>query len=170
MKKALVLIEHGFQVAEVIYPYYRLIEAGFETLLAGEQRGVSYSGKLDGYFFTADISIKDVQVDKYDVVIIPGGYAPDKMRTKPQFVRIVKEALQMNKTIGSICHGAQLLIETGLMKGRKATCYVSVKTDLINTGAEYSDEEVIVDKNLVTSRKPADLPAFMRSVLQVAGR
>lgn len=167
MKKALVLIDEGFQDAEAIYPYYRLIEAGFETHLAGDFANHEYHGKK-GYPLTSELSVENINVDNYDVVIIPGGYAPDSMRTKYDYVRVVKEAAQKGKVIGAICHAAQLLIEADVVKGKKLTCYEAVKTDVINAGGHFEDAEVIIDGKLITSRKPADLPAFMRAVIETA--
>ncbi len=167
MKKALILLDSEYQDSEVIYPYYRLIEADFETVLVAEKAGEVYKGKY-GYSFVADLAVADVAVDEYAVVVIPGGNAPDKMRTKPALVQLVREAFEKGKIVAAVCHGPQLLIEADVVRGKKVTAYTAVKTDLINAGAEFEDSEVVVDGNLITSRKPADLPAFMKAIVERA--
>ena len=166
MKKAIVLIENGFQDAELLYPYYRLQEAGYQVDLVGPDAGVTYTGSY-GYKLTSDRAAQDVNVDEYDVVVIPGGRAPDRMRTHEAMVRLVRDAFAQGKVVAAICHGPQVLIEADVVRGRRATCYISVRTDLKNAGALYEDREVVVDGNLVTSRHPADLPAFMRETLRL---
>jgi len=115
----------------------------------------------------SDLSPKDVNIDDYVAIIIPGGRAPDRMRTNKGLVNLAKEASEKGKVIAAICHGPQLLIEAGAMKGKKATCYVSVSTDLKNAGGIYLNKSVVVDANLVTSRFPADLPNFCRETLKL---
>lgn len=168
MKKALILIDEEWQAAEVIYPYYRLIEAGYETLLAGEKAGASYAAKGGGYSMVSDLAAEQVLMDEYDVVIIPGGNAPDKMRCKESMVQLVKQAFLKDKVIGAICHGPSMLIEADVLRESRVTCYRAIRQDVVNAGATFEDAEVVVDGNLITSRKPADLPAFMREVLSTA--
>ena len=115
----------------------------------------------------SDFSPQDVNIDEYAAIIIPGGRAPDRMRTNKGLVNLTKEAFQKGKVIAAICHGPQLLIEAGVVKGKKATCYVSVSTDLKNAGGIYLNKSVVVDGNLVTSRFPADLPDFCRETLKL---
>jgi protease I len=166
MAKGIVLLENGFQEAELLYPYYRLQEAGYEVDLIAETAREEYTGEY-GYTLQADRAAVVVNMDEYDVVVIPGGRAPDRMRIKEPIVELVKDAMEKGKVVAAICHGAQVLIEADVMEGRNATCWYSVATDLKNAGANYEDSEVVVDKNLVTSRHPGDLPAFMREVLQL---
>lgn len=167
MRRAVILIDQDFQDAEVIYPYYRLIEGGFDLDIAAENARQEYHGKY-GYSFFSDVSVAEISVDAYDIFIIPGGGAPGHMRTKPVYVNIVKEAFAKNKIVGSICHGAQLLVAADVLKDRKLTCYIDVRQHVINAGAEFIDQEVVRDGNLITSRKPADLPAFMKTIIQIA--
>ena len=166
MSKGIVLLENGFQEAELLYPYYRLQEAGYDVHLVSEKEGEKYEGEY-GYTLKSDKAAKDVNVKDYEVLVIPGGRGPDRMRIKEDIVNLVKEAEENNLVISSICHGAQVLIDAEVVKGKKATCWYSVATDLKNAGAEYADKEVIVDGNLVTSRMPPDLPAFMRETLKL---
>ncbi|MFP4186418.1 MAG: DJ-1/PfpI family protein, partial [Thermoplasmata archaeon] len=109
---------------------------------------------------------EDIDASDYDLLVIPGGRGPDRMRIKESIVNLAQDAVDNDLVIASICHGAQLLIETDLLEGKKATCYYSVRTDLENVGAKFLDQEVVVDGNLVTSRHPGDLPAFMEETLK----
>jgi protease I len=168
MKKGIVLLENGFQEAELLYPYYRLQEAGFEVDLIAETGGEVYTGE-HGYTLKADRAAVVVNVDDYEVVVIPGGRAPDRMRIKEPVVELVRTAAEKDKVIAAICHGAQVLIEAGVIQGKKATCWYSVATDVKNAGGNYEDSVVVVDGNLVTSRHPGDLPAFMRETLKLLG-
>jgi protease I len=166
MKKALILAGDGFEDAELLYPYYRLQEEGFSLDVAGSEAGKTFTGKR-GYPIRSNTAAKDVKIDEYAILVVPGGHAPDKWRMDDAFVRIVKQAFERDLVVAAICHAAQLLIEADVLKGRKMTCYQSVKTDAKNAGAQYEDRDVIVDRNLVTSRQPADLPAFMRETIRV---
>ncbi len=166
MKKVLLFIENGFEDKELMYPYYRFQEAGYKVAVVGPRAKVAYNGKY-GLTMESDLSPKDVNIDDYVAIIIPGGRAPDHMRTNKGMVDLAKEASQKGKVIAAICHGAQLLIEADVLKGKKATCYVSVSTDLKNAGGIYLNKSVVVDGNLVTSRFPADLPNFCRETLKL---
>ncbi|MFP4608907.1 MAG: type 1 glutamine amidotransferase domain-containing protein [Candidatus Aenigmatarchaeota archaeon] len=164
--KGIVLLENGFEDSELIYPYFRLQEEDFEIDLVAEEADEVYGSK-HSYKLTSDKAAEDVDVSEYDVLVIPGGRAPDRMRIKDSMVALAQEAVDNDLVIASICHGVQLLIETDILKGKKATCYYSVKTDMENAGAEFLDQEVVVDGNLVTSRHPGDLPAFMKKTLDL---
>jgi protease I len=166
MKKALILVGDGFEDAEFLYPYYRLQEEGFAVDVAGDEAGKHFTGKR-GYPMRSSKAAKDVTIDDYAVLVVPGGHAPDKWRMDEKFVQIVRQAFQHDLVVAAVCHAAQLLIEAEVVKGRKMTCYSSVKTDLKNAGAHYEDCEVLVDGNLITSRQPSDLPAFMRETIRV---
>ncbi len=167
MESVLLLIENGFEDAEAVYPYYRMKEAGFGVSVVGPKAG-AYAGK-HGYPLKADRTPGEIDIKKFSALIIPGGGAPDRLRTNPDMVRLVKEAFEQGLVVAAICHGPQLLIEAGVVRGRKATSYISVKTDLINAGAEFVDSPAVVDGRLVTSRTPADLPEFCRAVLKILG-
>jgi protease I len=169
MSKVLILLEEGVEESEFIYPYYRFREAGFQVGVCAPRGKETYLGK-HGVPFRSEVSPKDVAVSEYDAIIIPGGRAPDRMRIDAAMVGIVREAHMAGKVIAAICHGPQMLIEADVARGRKATCWKSVATDLRNAGATYLDREVVVDGNVVTSRSPADLPAFCRETLRLLER
>ncbi|UCE15899.1 MAG: type 1 glutamine amidotransferase [Candidatus Bathyarchaeota archaeon] len=166
MEKVLVFVENGFEDRELMYPYYRFQEAGYKVNVVGPKAKVTYKGEY-GLTIESEFSPNDVNIDDYAAIIIPGGRAPDRMRTNKGLVNLVKEASQKGKVIAAICHGPQLLIEAEVVKGKKATCYVSVSTDLKNAGGIYLDKSVVIDGNLVTSRFPADLPNFCRETLKL---
>jgi len=166
LKKVLLFVENGFEDRELMYPYYRFQEAGYKVDVVGPEAKVTYKGE-HGITMKSDLSPEEVDVEDYVAIIIPGGRAPDRMRTKKGLVNLAKEASQKGKVLAAICHGPQLLIEAGVVEGKEATCYVSVSTDLKNAGGIYLDKSVVVDGNLVTSRFPADLPDFCRETLRL---
>lgn len=159
MKNILIITADMCDDSEVLYPYYRMIEEGYSIDIASFNKTVVKAK----YHFTIDanISLSEVKCDKYDGLILPGGGAPEKLRQNSYVISIVKEFEKTKKPIAAICHGQQILISSDVLKGRKATCYPGIKDDLINSGAIYSDECVVVSQNLVTSRRPNDLPYFM---------
>lgn len=163
MKKIAVLVEEYYQVLEVWYPYFRLREEGMEAVLVGTGKK-EYKSK-EGYPAAAEASIKDVKADDFDGVVIPGGYAPDLLRRYPEINAFVKEMDTEGKLVACICHGGWVLVSAGVLKGRKATSFSAIKDDVVNAGAQFFDREVIVDKNLITSRNPYDLPAFCREII-----
>ena len=164
-KRVAILIEEQYQVLEVWYPWLRLKEEGIDVDLIGSGTKETYGSK-EGYPAKADKSISDVSAEKYDAVIIPGGFAPDFMRRTPTMAQFVKAIHDRKKTVAAICHGGWMLVSAGILKGRKATCFFAIKDDLIAAGADYADKEVVVDKNLITSRKPDDLPAFVVEIIK----
>lgn len=167
-KKAAVLIDDFYQDMEVWYPYYRLKEAGFDVKLVAKEKGAGFKGKF-GYPAVSEEAAKKVKGSDFDVVIIPGGWAPDKMRLDADMVRLVKEAHEAGKVVASICHGGWMLCSAKILQGKTVTSYIAIKDDIEHAGAAYIDAEVHVEGNLVTSRKPDDLPAFMRETLKLAG-
>jgi protease I len=169
MSKVLMFLEEGVEESEFIYPYYRFKEAGFQVDVCAPRAKETYLGK-HGIPFRSEVSPRDIAIADYDAVIIPGGRAPDRMRLDAAMVGIVREAQRVGKVIAAVCHGPQMLIEADVVRGKKATCWRSVATDLRNAGATYLDSEVVVDDKIVTSRSPADLPAFCREVLRLLGR
>jgi len=169
MKRVLFFVENGFEDRELMYPYYRFQEAGYKVDVVGPKAKVTYNGEY-GLTLKSDFSPQDVTIDDYAAIVIPGGRTPDRMRTNKGLINLAKEAFQKGKVIAAICHGPQLLIEAGVVKGKKATCYVSVSTDLKNAGGIYLNKSVVVDENLVTSRFPADLPDFCREALRLLER
>jgi len=166
MERVLILVGNDFEDSELIYPYYRLQEAGYQVVLVGPQGETEYRGK-HGVQFRSDLSPEEVNADDYVAVIIPGGRAPDRMRVNSGLVEVVGDAFRMGKVVAAVCHGPQMMIEADILKGRRATCYKSVATDLKNAGARYEDASVVVDGNLVTSRGPADLPDFCREIIKL---
>jgi protease I len=163
-KKVVLLVENNYQDLEFWVPYYRLKEEGVEVTVVGSGSSRTYTSKY-GYPIDAEKEAKEIDMSKYDGVVIPGGYAPDLMRRYPEMVRIVKEAHQKGKMVAAICHAGWMLVSAGILKGKKVTGVVAIKDDLINAGARYVDEEVVKDGNLITSRKPDDLPAFCREMI-----
>lgn len=165
-----VLVENYYQELEVWYPILRLREAAAHVTAVGAQAGAVYKSKL-GYPVEAQAGIEDVSADDFDAVVVPGGWAPDYMRRKQAFADLVAKAAGDDKPVGAICHGAWLLCSANVLRGRRATCFFSIKDDVIHAGAEYVDREVVTDGPLVTSRTPDDLPAFCRAFIEaVAAR
>jgi protease I len=164
-KRAAVLVEQQYQELEVWYPVYRLREAGCKVTLVAPEAGQTYPSKL-GYPAKSDKAAKDVSADDFDVLVIPGGFAPDYLRRSEAVLRLVSAMAEQGKVVAAICHGPWVLCSTQALKGRRATCFFAIKDDLANAGGKYVDEEVVRDGNLITSRKPDDLPAFMQAVLQ----
>lgn len=169
MSKALIFLEEGVEESEFVYPYYRFKEAGMQVDVCAPKAKETYLGK-HGIPFRSDLSPDEVSVGLYDIIIIPGGRAPDRMRVNSGMVGIVREAAKLGKVIAAVCHGPQMLIEADVLAGREATCWKSVATDVKNARGRYLDREVVVDGNIVTSRMPADLPAFCREALKLLDR
>ena len=161
---ALIISADNFEDSELLVPYYRLKEAGIKVVVAALNQG-SIKGK-HGYEVTVDKTLDEVNPDVYAILVLPGGAAPAAVRKEPKALEITRNFFSRNKPVVAICHGPQILISAGLLQGRRATCYRSVTDELIEAGALYEDIEVVVDANLVTSRQPADLPAFMRETMK----
>jgi len=164
-KRAAILVEQQYQELEVWYPLYRLREAGCKVTLIGPEAGQTYPSKL-GYPARSDKAAKDVSANDFDLVVIPGGFAPDFIRRTEAMIRLVSDMAEQGKIVAAICHGPWVLCSTQALKGKKATCFFAIKDDVSNAGAKYLDAEVVRDGNLITSRKPDDLPAFMQSIIQ----
>ena len=164
-KSVAVLIEQQYQEMEVWYPYYRLKEAGATVVMVGPEAGKTYASKL-GYPAKSDKAAKDVAAGDLDGLVIPGGFAPDYFRRDPATVQLVKDVFAHGKVVAAICHGPWLLCSTSALKGKRVTCFFSIEDDVVNAGGTYVDEETVVDGNLITARKPDDLPAFMTAVMR----
>ena len=162
------MLEKGVEESEFIYPYYRFQEEGYKMDIVAPKPKTEYIGKRGVPFFS-ELSPDEINVDYYDAVIVPGGQAPDRMRIYRNMVEILKEANSKGKVIAAICHGPQMLIEADIVRGKTATSWSSVRTDLRNAGAKVVDEAVVVDNNLVTSRSPDDLPEFCRAAIELLG-
>ena len=168
-KKVAILVAEGFEQAEMTEPRKALESAGAKTEIVspakGEVQGWNHFDKADR--FPVDVAIDSANADDYDALLLPGGVAnPDQLRTNPKAVQFVKRFMESGKPVGVICHGPWTLIEAGVLKGRKISSWPSLRTDLLNAGASWVDEEVVVDKGLVSSRKPADIPAFSRKLVE----
>jgi protease I len=164
-KKAALLVEDLYNELEVWVPYYRLKEEGVVVDVIGSGTASYYHGKY-GIPIPADKSAKEVRANSFDVVIIPGGYAPDRMRTHREMVDLVKQASESGKIVASICHGGWMLASADVVRGKRLTSCVAIKDDLVNAGALWEDSEMVQDGALITSRKPDDLPAFCRAIIQ----
>jgi protease I len=164
-KRVAVLAENMYQELELWYPLLRLREAGAETFVVGTGSAETYTSKA-GYPVQVDAVADQVQAADVDAVVIPGGYAPDLMRRYPAMVNLVRETFEQGKVVAAICHAGWMLASAGIASGRRATCFFSIKDDLVHAGATYVDAEVVRDGNLITSRIPADLPAFCRTIIE----
>jgi protease I len=164
-RKIAVLVEDLYQDLEVWYPYLRLKEEGFDVRTVGTGKG-QYKSK-HGYPVEEDLPIDEAADADFDGVVIPGGYAPDLLRRRDEVNRFVKLISDKGGLVAAICHGGWVLISADVLKGKRATCFFAIKDDIINAGARYEDSEVVVDGNLVTSRKPEDLPAFLKAIINL---
>lgn len=164
-KRVAVLLEQQYQELEVWYPVYRLREAGARVFLVGPEAEKSYPSKL-GYPARSDAAAGGLTADQFDAVVVPGGFAPDYIRRHPAMLQFVRDMHAAGKPVAAICHGPWVLCSTPALKGRKATGFYSIKDDMVNAGATFVDAEVVVDGNVITSRKPDDLPAFMAALLK----
>ncbi len=168
-KRIAVLLEQQYQEMEVWYPVYRLKEAGAEVVLVAPEAGKSYASKL-GYPAKSDAAAKEVKASDFAGIVIPGGFCPDYIRRSEAMLKIVRDTDALKLPIAAICHGPWVLCSTTALKGRKATSFSSIKDDVVNAGATWVDEEVVIDGHIITSRTPADLPAFTLAFLcAVAG-
>ena len=161
-KRIAVLAEDLYQELELWYPVLRMREAGATVNVVGPRKGAFHS--KNGYPAEADTAIDDVKSGDFDAVIVPGGYAPDMMRRNAGMVALVREAHEQGKVVASICHAGWVLVSAGILKGKKATSVAAIKDNMVNAGAQWVDEEVVVDGKLITSRTPPDLPAFCREI------
>ena len=168
-KRAVILVEEDFEDVELTQPRDKLTEKGVDVKIAGKKAGERYRGKRGKEAVTADLAAGEVNINEYDALIIPGGYAPDKMRLHQPMVDLARQAWDAGKIIAAVCHGPQLLISAGLAREKRMTSWPSVAIDLKNAGAEWVDEEVVQDGTLITSRSPADLPAFSEAILNELG-
>jgi len=171
-KRVAILVAEGFEQSEMVGPRTALEQAGAHTDIVSpandEVQGWNHFDKGDR--FNVDVEIDEAAADEYDALLLPGGVAnPDQLRTNPKAVQFVREFVESGKPVGVICHGPWTLIEAGAVKGRTLTSWPSLKTDLTNAGAKWVDREVVTDRGLVSSRKPADIPAFSRKLIEEIG-
>ncbi|MFA5422453.1 MAG: type 1 glutamine amidotransferase domain-containing protein [Phycisphaerae bacterium] len=165
-KKIAIMVDQMYQCLEVWYPYYRLIEQGFECHFIAAEANQTYPSK-EGYPCISHFAAGAVNPGDYDCMIVPGGFAPDFMRRSSTMIKFANQMVDSKKIVAAICHGGWLLCSTKAYKGKKATCFMAIKDDIINAGADYVDAECVVDGNLITSRKPDDLPAFCKAIIKV---
>ena len=171
-KKVAILATNGFEQSELLKPREALEDAGATAVVISLEEGEIRGWDDDDWGETVEVdqTLADADPDDFDALVLPGGVMnPDKLRTIPEAVKFVKAFFEAGKPVAAICHGPQMLIEAGVVKGRKMTSFSSLKTDLKNAGANWVDEEVVVDNGLVTSRKPADIPAFNAKIIEEIG-
>ncbi len=159
-KRVAVLVEKIYEDLELWYPVLRCREAGMKVSLVGPKAGETYLSK-HGYPAKSDVASTDVSAADFDVVIVPGGYAPDHMRRHPSMIALVRDAIIQDKVVGSICHGPWVFCSTKVIKGRRMTGFYAIRDDVENAGGIWEDAACVRDRNIVTSRNPDDLPAFM---------
>jgi len=168
-KRVAILTENGFEEVELTSPKKAMENAGFKVDIVSYETGHVKAWDHDHWSITlpVDVNLSDANADDYDALMIPGGVLnPDKMRAQDEYVNFAKSFMEAGKPVAAICHGPQLLIETGLLRDRTMTSYPSVSTDIKNAGANWVDKEVVVDNGLVTSRSPKDLEAFNKKLIE----
>ncbi|HUQ31258.1 MAG TPA: DJ-1/PfpI/YhbO family deglycase/protease [Pyrinomonadaceae bacterium] len=168
-KKVAILIEKNFEDSEFQIPYNALKAAGAEVTVLGSRMNETYAGKQGKASIDADGTTTEALASAFDAVVIPGGMAPDTMRTNMKTVRFVQDAVEQGKLVAAVCHGPQVLIEGDLLKGRRATGFRAIRKDMQNAGADYVNEPLVVDGQLITSRRPSDLPIFTTAILRRLG-
>jgi len=165
-KRIAILAEEDFEDSELIEPMRAMKNAGAKVVIVGSGSRESYKGKRGNATVRVDATADKVKANDFDAIIVPGGYAPDKMRIHQSMVNLVAKANDLGKVVAAICHGPQLLISADVVRGRRVTSWPSVLVDLKNAGANWIDAPVVQDGNLITSRKPADLPRFNKAIIE----
>ncbi len=168
-KKIAILIENDVEDVEFQVPYNALKQAGMEVVVLGSRMNEKYHGKRGKVSIQPDGTTTEAMASAFDAVIIPGGMAPDKMRRNPNTVGFVQDATQQGKLVAAVCHGPQVLIEGDLLRGKQATGFIAIRKDMINAGANYIDQPLVIDGNLITSRQPGDLAIFTTAILSRLG-
>lgn len=167
MSKIAFLVDQMFEDSEFRVPYDRLRAAGHQVEILGREARAQVEGYRRKERVTIEKPVAQARVDDYDALVIPGGYSPDHLRTHPEAVAFTRAMALANKPVAAVCHAPSLLIEADLVYGRHVASWPSIKTDLINAGARWVDREVAIDGNLITSRRPDDLPAFSDAILRM---
>lgn len=165
-KRIAILAEEGFEDSEVIEPMRAMKDAGARVVVVGSGSQESYQGKRGKATIKVDVTADKVSAEDFDAIIIPGGYASERMRLHQSMVDLIRKAHDLGKVVAAICHGPQLLISADIVRGRRVTSWPSVAVDLKNAGADWTDEPLVQDGNLITSRKPADLPRFNKAIIE----
>ena len=163
-KRIAILLDEQHQELEIWYPYYRLREEGAAVTLVGPAAGVSYASKL-GYPCVSDAAAGELAGTDFDAVVVPGGWAPDFMRRSAAMVDFMRQCVAADIVLAAICHGGWMLCGTDALRGKRATSFMAIEHDMRNAGADWVDEECVVDGKLITARKPDDLPAFCRAII-----
>jgi len=169
-KRVAMLVEDGFEDRELVGPLEALREAGATVTIVGPTAGVEYRGKRGNAVVMSDLSAGAARVTDFDALVIPGGHAPDKMRMRHAMVDFARDVMEAGKPVAAICHGAQLLISANALRGRTLTCWPSIAIDVKNAGGLYVDKPVVEDGNLITSRKPDDVPVFSDAIIRALSR
>ncbi len=169
-KRVAVLVEEGFEDRELTGPLDALRAAGADVRIVGPAKGASFGGARGGATVTSDMAAGEAHMRDFDALVIPGGYAPDKMRLRHAMVDLARDAMEAGKTVAAICHGPQLLISANVLRGRTLTCWPSIAIDVKNAGGLYVDKPVVEDGNLITSRKPDDVPMFSDAIIRALSR
>ena len=169
-KRVAMLVEEGFEDRELVGPLEALRDAGATVTIVGPAAGAEYRGKRGSAVVTSDLSAGAARVKDFDALVIPGGYAPDKMRMRHAMVDLARDAMEAGKPVAAICHGPQLLISANALRGRTLTCWPSIAIDVKNAGGLYVDKPVVEDGNLITSRKPDDVPVFSDALIRALAR
>jgi protease I len=166
MKRILCFVGDVYEDLELWYPKLRLEEEGWNVMTAGPEAGLTYTGK-NGYPCVSDAAIGDMESEDFDALLVPGGFMPDQLRRDPKVLSLVQEFDAAHKPIAHICHAGWILISANVLRGRRATSTPGIKDDMINAGADWVDEEVVIDGNQVSSRRPPDLPAFSKAFVEL---
>src|SRR5258706_16241158 len=169
-KRIVLFVEQDFEDSELTGPRDALRSAGATVVVVGPTAGSEFRGKKLGTIVVSDVAAGSLSVNDFDALVIPGGYAPDKMRMRHAMVDLTREAMDTNKPVAAICHGPSLLISSNSLKGRTLTCWPSIAIDVKNAGGRYVDKPVVEDGNLITSRKPDDVPAFGEAIIRALSR
>jgi protease I len=167
-KKVAILLEDLFEESEFLYPFYRLQEAGAQVIVVGAGEARSYTSK-HGLVIPVDKPARELNPADVAAVIVPGGYAPDRMRRHPEMLALVRALFEQGKPVALICHGPWVAISAGIVKGKRMTSFYAIRDDVLNAGAQWVDEPVVVDGNLISARGPADLPAFGAAIVRALG-
>ncbi len=162
-KRVAVLVEKLYEDLELWYPVLRLREAGCKVQIVGPKAGETYASK-HGYPAKSEVSAADVKAADFDAIIIPGGYSPDHLRRHQSILTLLRDAAEQGKVLAAICHGPWMLCSTRCIKGKRVTGFFAIRDDVENAGGIWEDQACVVDGNIVTSRTPDDLPAFMEGI------
>lgn len=165
-KRVLMFVDDVYEDLELWYPKLRLEEAGAQVIVAGPQADQTYAGK-HGYPCRSDAAIADMDAEAFDGLVIPGGFAPDRLRRDPKVLDLTRRIHEAGKLMAHICHAGWIPISANIMRGYRCTSTPGIKDDLVNAGATWVDQPLVIDRNQVSSRRPGDLPDFMRGVLEV---